>query len=145
MAIALVVVAAGSFVLGTRVGGSPGVPQTLPGTVAPRTASAMPIGVPPASTPSFERAVASARAAFLGPSPQIVAAKVVRYGAVSRSSGISPDAWVWVFTARGTFSFASCGGRTSPPSPCSSAATTALVIVDFGTGAFIEADVPALP
>jgi hypothetical protein len=49
------------------------------------------------------------------------------------------------------FSLASCGGptatgsRTVPPTPCPSPPTTARVIVDFRTGAFIEADVPATP
>lgn len=143
IALALIVVAAGSFVLGIRIGGSPGVLQASPGTAASRSASAMPTAAPPASTASFERAVASARASFLGSSPQIVAAKVVRYGDVSRSSGVSPEAWVWVFIANGTFSFASCGGHPSSPGLCPSPAATARVIVDFGTGAFIEADVPA--
>jgi hypothetical protein len=161
IAIAVMVVAAGSFLVGTRVGGSPGAfgatsgttssrPVTISPTVpqaasTPLAPTATPAVFPPASTPSLERALASARAAFLGSSPQIVAAKVVRYGDASHLSQIPPDSWVWVFTARGTFSFASCGGQTASLYPCPSPATTARVIVDFGTGAFIEADVLALP
>jgi len=145
IAIALIVVAAGSFVLGTRIDGSPRVLEASSATSAHPSGSPLPTGFPPASTASFERAVASARAKFLGSSVQIVAAKVVRYRDVSHSSGASQDAWVWVLIARGTFSFATCGARMSSPGPCPSPAATARVIVDFETGEFIEADVPAVP
>ena len=171
IALAMLVVAAGSFLAGTRLAGSPPVPVPTRGAPAPGLAgasgppspSALPTmssstvpttapAVPPvASSASLDRALATARSAFLGASPQIVAAQVVQYKDVSRASLASPETWVWVFTARGTFSFASCGGptsaggRTAPPSPCPSPATTARMIVDFRTGAFIEADVPATP
>ncbi len=165
IALAMLAVSAGSFLVGTQVAGSPRALVATPGATSPRlistspspssTASpsassspastSTPAVLPPASSLSLERALATARTAFLGSSPQIVSALVARYGDVSRSSQVSPDAWVWVFTARGTFSFASCGGRTASPNPCPSPATTARVIVDFRTGAFIEADVPALP
>jgi hypothetical protein len=161
IALAMLVVAAGSFLVGTQVAGSPRALVATPGATSSRpistspspspTASPSPAPtitpavLPPASSLSLERALVTARTAFLGSSPQIVAAQVVRYGDVSGSSLVSPDTWVWVFTARGTFSFASCGGRTASPYPCSSPAATARVIVDFRTGAFIEADVPALP
>ena len=160
IALAMLVVAAGSFLVGTQLVRQPRVLVATPGatssltvshtspapssTASPSPAPTSPPAVfPPASRLSFERALATARAAFLGSSPQIVSAEVARYGDVSRSSQVSPDTWVWVFTARGTFSFASCGGRTASPQPCPSPATTARVIVDFRTGAFIEADVPA--
>jgi hypothetical protein len=165
IAITVMVVAAGSFLVGTPGGGSFRAPGATSGTISsrlvsisprpsptvfesaslPTASTATPAVNPPASTLSLDRALASARAAYLGSSPQIVAARVVRYGDVSRSSKVSPDSWVWVFDARGTFSFASCGGRTASPYPCPSPATTASVIVDLRTGAFIEADVPALP
>ena len=157
IALAVLVVATGSFLVGTQVGGSPRASVATPGATSPRRIStspspsptvsptSTPAVLPPASSLSLERALAAARTAFLGSSPQIVSAEVVRYGDVSRSSQGSPDTWVWVFIARGTFSFASCGGRTASPHPCPSPATTARVIIDFRTGAFIEADVPALP
>lgn len=164
IALVLLVVAAGSFLAGTQVGSSTRVPAPTPGaparalvgTVPPLSATAppsalsptptTPAAVPPAaSSLSLDHALTAARAAFLGSSPQIAAAQVVRYGDVSRSSLASPDTWVWVFTARGTFSFASCGGPTASPSPCPSPAATARVIVDYRTGAFIEAEVPGTP
>ena len=165
IALAMLVVAAGSFLVGTQVAGPPRALVATPGatssrlittspspspTVSPSASSSptpttTPAVPPPASSLSLERALATARTAFLGSSPQIVSAQVARYGDVSRSSQVSPDTWVWVFTARGTFSFASCGGRTASPYPCPSPAATARVIVDFRTGAFIEADVPARP
>ncbi len=171
IALAMLVVAAGSFLAGTRLAGSAPLPVPTAGAPSPghagasgppspsappsMSSSAVPIttsAVPPiASGASLDRALATARSAFLGPSPQIVAAQVVQYKDVSRASLASPEAWVWAFTARGRFSFASCagptaaGGRTAPPSQCPSPATTARVIVDFRTGAFIEADVPATP
>ena len=158
IALAMLVAAAGSFLAGTQVAGSLRAPVATPGATSSlalsytsssptstASLSSTPAVFPPASRSSFERAVTTARTAFLGSSPQIVSAEVVRYGDVSRSSHVSPDTWVWVFTARGTFSFASCGGLTASPYPCPSPAVTARVIVDFQTGAFIEADVPALP
>ena len=161
IALAMLVVAAGSFLVGTQVAGVPRALVPTPGATSSRSVStspspsptassspaptAPPPVLPPASSLSLERALTAARMAFLGSSPQIVSALVARYGDVSRSSQVSPDTWVWVFTARGTFSFASCGGPTASPRPCPSPATTARVIVDFRTGAFIEADVPALP
>ncbi len=163
IALAILGVAAGSFLAGTQVAGSPRALVPTPGATSSRpistapspspspTASpspaptSAPAVLPPASSLSLERALATARTAFLGSSPQIVSALVARYGDVSRSSLVSPDTWVWVFTARGTFAFASCGGPTASSHPCPSPATTARVIVDFRTGAFIEADVPALP
>ena len=157
----MLVVAAGSFLVGTQVAGPPRALVATPGATSSRLISTspspspiaspspapttLPAVLPPASSLSLERALATARTAFLGSSPQIVSAQVARYGDVSRSSQVSPDTWVWVFTARGTFSFASCGGRTATPYPCRSPAATARVIVDFRTGEFIEADVPALP
>ena len=161
IALAMLVVAAGSFLVGTQVSGPPRALVAIPGATSSRlittspspspTASPSPAPTttpavhPPASSLSLERDLATARTAFLGSSPQIVSAQVALHGDVSRSSQVSPDTWVWVFTARGTFSFASCGGRTATPYPCPSPAATARVIVDFRTGAFIEADVPALP
>jgi len=152
LVLAILVVAAGSFLAGTQVASSPRALAPMPGAPSPAPlsppspTSTTPPAVPPrASSASLERALATARTAFLGSSAQIVAAQVVRYENASRSSLASPDAWVWVFTARGTFSFASCGGLTASPSPCPSPATTARVIVDFRTGAFVEADVPGLP
>ena len=161
IALAMLVVSAGSFLVGTQVAGPPRALVATPVATSSRlittspspspiaspspAPTTLPAVLPPASSLSLERALATARAAFLGSSPQIVSAEVARYGDVSRSSRISPDTWVWVFTARGTFSFASCGGRTASPYPCPSPAATARVIVDFRTGAFIEASVPALP
>jgi hypothetical protein len=163
IALVTLAVGAGSFLVGTQVTGSPRALVPTPAapslalggssrpplpTASPSASSSpaptqVPAVLPPASSLSLERALASARKAFLGLSPQIVAAQVVRYGGISRSSQVAPDTWVWVFTARGTFPFASCGGRTATPHPCPSPAATARVIVDFRTGAFIEADVPA--
>ncbi len=163
--IAAMVVAAGAFLVGTQVGGSQGAPGDTSGATSSRLvgtspgpsptvlagasqappSTAPPPVLPPANALSLERALATARASYLGSSPQIVSAMVMRYGDVSRSSQVSPDSWVWVFVARGSFSFTSCGGRTASPLPCPSPATTARVIVDVRTGAFIEADVPALP
>ncbi len=164
LVLAILVVAAGSFLAGTQVASSPRALAPMPGAPSPALigssrppsataplsppspTSTTPPAVPPrASSASLERALATARTAFLGSSAQIVAAQVARYEDVSRSSLASPDAWVWVFTARGTFSFASCGGPTASPYPCPSPAGTARVIVDFRTGAFVEADVPGLP
>ena len=161
IALAMLVVAAGSLLLGIQVADPPRALVATPGATSsrpisispspspnasPSAAPTAPLAVfPPASRLSLERALATARTAFLGSSPQITSALVARYGDVSRSSLVSPNAWVWVFTARGRFSFASCGGRTASPPPCPSPATTARVIVDLRTGAFIEADVPALP
>ena len=135
----MLVVAAGSFLVGTQLVRQPRVLVATPGATSSLTVS----HTSPAPSSTASPALATARAAFLGSSPQIVSAEVARYGDVSRSSQVSPDTWVWVFTARGTFSFASCGGRTASPQPCPSPATTARVIVDFQTGAFIAADVPA--
>ena len=99
IALAMLVVAAGSFLAGTQLAGSPPVPVPTPGAPSPGLAGASrpsspsapssmssspvpttPPAVPPvASSVSLDRALATARSAFLGPSPKIVAAQVVQY------------------------------------------------------------------
>lgn len=165
IALTMLAVAGASFLAGVQIAGapratlptsggpSPGLvaatpspsPTASPSATPSKAPTSSPAVLPPVSSLSLERALAAARTAFLGTSPQIVSAMVARYGDVSGSGLVSPDTWVWVFTARGTFPSASCGGLTATPHPCPSAATTARVIVDIETGAFIEANVPALP
>jgi hypothetical protein len=77
-----------------------------------------------------ESAVIYARAERWGPMPSLVAA---------------PEQWVWAIAISNSFlARPSCGG-SQPPQPCTSQATTMMVILNYNTGAYLEDWSPAFP
>lgn len=74
----------------------------------------------------------------------VIYARVERYGeATPNPFAGSPDEWVWAIVIRGSFEGHGCGGFQSSPRPCPSPATTEMLILDYDTGAYLEAWSPA--
>ena len=78
-----------------------------------------------------ESSVIYARAERWGPMPSLVDA---------------PEQWVWAIAISGSFvAQPSCGGAQPTPQPCPSQATTTMLILNYNTGAYLEAWSPAFP
>ena len=77
-----------------------------------------------------------------GPSVTVVSTKLSDYGSVAGGGLVVPSATlVWAVLLSGTFPF-SCGQVTATPHPCPAPATSAVVLVDAHTGAFVEGEIP---
>jgi hypothetical protein len=76
---------------------------------------------------------------------KVLSARLSTYGAAEAGGGTIVDAStpVWAVLLSGSFQPPSCGPRTATPHPCPSPATSALILIDARTGAFIEGMVPA--
>jgi hypothetical protein len=115
-------------------------------SVAPASApTASAYELPPAGGLTLTEALAMLTKSGMGISPSaVISARVERYGEASPALvGGPPDEWVWAFVVRGTFPPFLWGGY-QPPEP-RSPATTEIIILDYGTGAFLETLSPAFP
>jgi hypothetical protein len=118
------------------------VPSTTP-TSEP-TASAYEL--PPAGGLTLTEALEMLAKSGIGISPSaVISARVERYGEASPAPAGGPsDEWVWAIVVRGSFPGFGCGGYQPSPEPCLPA-TTELIILDYRTGAYLEARSPASP
>ena len=117
-------------------------------SVAPASApTASAYELPPAGGLTLTEALAALNKLGFGISPSaVISARVERYGEASPALVGGPsDEWVWAFVVRGSFQPASCGVPRPSPEPCPSPATTEMIILDYGTGAYLEARSPAFP
>jgi xanthosine utilization system XapX-like protein len=106
-----------------------------------------PLELPPTGGLSLAQALEALGATGMGASPaDVISARIVRYAEVSSSSIAPGNEWVWAIVIRGSFPPVSCGGyRLGSPAPCLSPAPTERIVLDYRTGAFLEATTPALP
>ena len=75
--------------------------------------------------------------------PQVLSTKLSTYAAEARGGQIvDPATPVWAVVVSGSWP-SSCGPVNPVPNPCPPPATTALVLVNARTGAFIQAQMPA--
>ena len=76
---------------------------------------------------------------------KVLSAKLSTYEAANAGGGSIVDAStpVWAVRLSGTFQPPSCGPMTATPHPCPSPATSALILIDARTGAFIQGVMPA--
>ena len=103
-------------------------------------------GTPGSSQSSISAAAASdvAVAQFGGgPDVKVVSTHLSTYGAEANGAIIAAATPVWVVVLSGVFQPPSCGPMTATPHPCPSPATTAQVLVDARSGAFIQGTMPA--
>ncbi len=114
-------------------------------------ASGAPFAMPPADGLSLGqalKALEAIRANGTGASPPaVVSARVLRSTEVAfLPSAASGDPWVWEIVIRGTFLPISCGLQPlGTPALCPWSATTQRIVLDYQTGAFLEATSPVLP
>jgi hypothetical protein len=100
------------------------------------------------SSTSISAEAASARAIRQAGSTipvKVLSAKLSTYGAAEAGGGTIVDAStpVWAVRLSGSFQPPSCGPMTAIPHPCPSPATSALILIDARTGAFIQGTMPA--
>jgi hypothetical protein len=137
---------------------SPSVRDPLPVVSEPTAslldesaASGAPFAMPPADGLSLGqalKALEAIRANGTGAAPPaVVSARVLRSAGVAfLPSAASGGPWVWEIVIRGTFLPVSCGLQPlGTPALCPWAATTQRIVLDYETGAFLEATSPVLP
>jgi hypothetical protein len=74
----------------------------------------------------------------------VTATTLTTYGAEAGGGlVVAADTPVWAVRLSGSFPAFSCGPYTATPHPCPSPATSALILVDARTGAFIQGRMPA--
>lgn len=74
----------------------------------------------------------------------VLSMKLSTYGAEATGGSIvAADTPVWALLLSGSFRPPSCGPMTATPHPCPPPATSALILIDARTGAFIEGMMPA--
>ena len=79
-----------------------------------------------------------------GPDAKVVSTRLSTYGAEAEGGAtMAAETPVWVVVLSGVFHFPSCGPMTATPHPCLSPATSAQILVDARTGAFIQGRLPA--
>lgn len=78
------------------------------------------------------------------PESAVIYARVERYGELP-SLVTSPEQWVWAIDIRGSFQPVGCGGSQSTPQPCPGPFTTAMIVLNYNTGAFLATWSPAFP
>jgi hypothetical protein len=128
---------------------STGVPSVVPGPAATlldgAAAGGLPVEMPPAGGLSLAQALKAIGASGVSASPAaVISARIVRLAEMSSSSAAAGDEWVWAIAIRGTFPL-SCGPRAlGTPAPCPWT-TTERIVLDYQTGAALEATNPALP
>lgn len=75
---------------------------------------------------------------------KVLSIKRSTYGPETRGGSIvAADTPVWAVRLSSSFQPPSCGPYTATPHPCPSPATSALILIDARTGAFIEGMMPA--
>jgi len=131
-----------------EVSGMPDQPETVgpyPYSLPPFMMSLLP---GPSPSPVLVTADAAAATAIDSASStipvKVVSTKLSTYGAQAEGGSLrGPGSPVWAVLLSGSFGFPSCGPMTATPHPCPSPATSALILIDAQTGAFIEGFVPA--
>lgn len=78
------------------------------------------------------------------PESAVFYARVERYGDLP-SLVQSPEEWVWAVAIRGSFQPAACRSSQPSPQPCPGPSTTAMVILNYNTGAVLVTWSPAFP
>ncbi|MGD0863236.1 MAG: hypothetical protein ABSA21_10825 [Candidatus Limnocylindrales bacterium] len=128
------------------------------------TAAGVATGVaelPPADGLSLAQALVALQGSGMDVSPSaVISARVARYGAVYAEAP-DPDEWVWAFVIHGYFPPLGGGIRfcdqspaatamptrspelCPPAAPTAAAATTEMIVLDYETGAFLVAEIPA--
>jgi hypothetical protein len=75
---------------------------------------------------------------------KVVSTRLSTYGAEAGGGSIvDATTPVWAVRLSGSFQPPSCGPMTATPHPCPSPATSALILIDARTGAFIQGTMPA--
>ncbi|HEX7949753.1 MAG TPA: hypothetical protein VF494_05345 [Candidatus Limnocylindrales bacterium] len=99
----------------------------------------------PSAVPILQQAAeAAAIAQADGTNVHVVSTRLSSYGAVAGSgAAVDANTPVWVVVLSGTFPVAACGTPSPTSHPCTSTATSAQVLIDARTGAFIRSDLPA--
>ena len=133
-------------------------PSGAPGPSVAPTSQPAPSAdeVPPAGGLTLSEALAAfnkslvdipASVSMIGPSipaSAVIYARVERYGDLP-SLVESPEEWVWAIGIRGSFQPATCSDSQSTPQPCPGPFTTAMIILNYNTGAFLATWSPAFP
>lgn len=74
----------------------------------------------------------------------VISARLSTYGAVADGGHVvERDTLVWAVRLSGSFEPPSCGPVTAVPHPCPPPATSALVLIDASTGAYVQGTMPA--
>lgn len=132
-------------------------PSVSPAPYVAPTAEPTPSGyeLPPAGGLTLSEALAAANKylanfpeslSIIGQNIQesaVIYARVERYGDHG-SVADSPDEWLWVIAIRGSFQPAICRGPQPTPQPCPGPYTTAMIVLDYNTGAVLGTWSPAL-
>ena len=116
-------------------------PQPQPSRPVP---IATPPDLPPAGGLTAAQALEALTKSGLGVSPSaVISARVAHDRDVSGAYANRTDQWVWALEARGDFSGpAACPSRFDDPAaraPCGTVATALVIILDYRTGALVEA------
>jgi hypothetical protein len=136
---------------------SPSPPEAPSPSVAP-TAQPAPsaLELPPAGGLTLAEALAAFNKDFMnipgaaltiGPDIQesaVIYARVERYGDLP-SLVTSPEQWVWAIDIRGSFQPVGCGDSQPTLQPCPGPFTTAMIVLNYNTGAFLATWSPAFP
>jgi hypothetical protein len=114
--------------------------------------TAVALEAPPPAGLTLEQALDAMANAGIGAVPSaVISARVVRYSQVV-SDAPNPDEWVWSLVVTGNFGGpmgrnwcppAATGTEPASPTPCPWPATSELVVVDYQTGHFLMAAIPA--
>jgi hypothetical protein len=98
----------------------------------------------PGSSPASLSAAAAGAVAVAqvggGQDIKVVSTRLSTYGAEAHGgAAVDPSTQVWAVMLSGTFGQLACGTPAPSPLACGGTATTALVLIDARTGAFIRA------
>lgn len=119
-------------------------PDPSPSSLIEPAASATSGDLAPADGLTLGQALDALQKSGMGVSPSaILSARVARDREVSSSYAIPTDQWVWAFVVEGDFSGPSaCPSRFDDPgvrAPCGTVATSQMILLDYRTGALVEA------
>lgn len=102
----------------------------------------------PVASPSSISAAAAGAVAVAqvggGQDIKIVSTRLSTYGAEAHGgAAVDATTQVWAVLLSGTFGPLACGTPAPSPQACAGTATSALVLIDASTGAFIQSEKPA--
>jgi hypothetical protein len=102
----------------------------------------------PGSSPASISAAAASAVAVAqvggGQDVKVVSTGLSTYGAEAHGgAAVDPSTQVWAVMLSGTFGPLACGTPAPSPQACGGIATSALVLIDARTGAFIQGMKPA--
>jgi len=94
---------------------------------------------------SAETASATAIANVASTIPaKVISTRLSTYGAVADGGHVvDSNTPVWAVRLSGSFEPPSCGPITAVPHPCPPPATSALILIDASTGAYVQGTMPA--